>query len=279
VDRETSRSPLFLGRPLPVGRLFVIAGPCVIESESMTLEVASRLKESCGRLGIDLVFKSSYLKANRSSVASYTGPTMEEGLRILSRVHRELGLPVLTDVHSESEVGPVSEVATVLQVPAFLCRQTPLLQAAARKSRTVNVKKGQFLAPEDMERVLEKLRAVRSDGECWVTERGTTFGYRDLVVDMRGIATMRSLPATVVFDVTHALQHPGTGGDRRFARPLARAALAAGADGLFLETHPDPDEALSDAATQLPLASIESFLEEMRDWKRFQGSQVERGRM
>lgn len=268
-----------LGRVLEAGRLFVIAGPCVIESESMTLEVASSLKETCARLEIDLIFKSSYLKANRTSVDSYTGPTMEDGLRILSRVHRDLGLPVLTDVHSETEIPLVAEVATVLQVPAFLSRQTPLLQAAARHSRFVNVKKGQFLAPGDMERVVEKLRAVRPDGEFWLTERGTTFGYRDLVVDMRGIATMTGFCSTVVFDVTHSLQHPGAGGDRRYARPLARAALAAGADGLFLETHPDPERALSDATTQLPLSTCASFLEEMRDWKRFQGSRLERGLM
>jgi 2-dehydro-3-deoxyphosphooctonate aldolase (KDO 8-P synthase) len=273
------RKPSFLGRPLAPERLFVIAGPCVIESEAMTLEVASKLKEICRTLEIDLVFKSSYQKANRSSVTSYTGPPMEKGLAILKRVADEFALPVLTDVHSEAEVGPAARAAKVLQIPAFLCRQTALIQEAARRCATVNVKKGQFLAPQDLVRVLEKLRAVRPDGEYWLTERGTTFGYRDLIVDMRGIEIMRELPATVVFDVTHSLQHPGAGGERRFARTLARAALAAGADGLFLETHPEPERAKSDPTTQLPLSTIPDFLEEMRDWKRLQGSQVSRGRM
>lgn len=257
----------------------MIAGPCVIESEAMSLDVAGRLKEVARKLEIDLVFKSSYRKDNRSSVDSFTGPTMEEGLRILGRVGREFDLPVLTDVHCRLEVEPAAEVASILQIPAFLCRQTRLLQEAARTGRVVNVKKGQFLAPADTARVLEKLRAVRSDGEFWLTERGTSFGYGDLVVDMRGIAVMRGLAATVVFDITHSLQHPGVGGDRRFARPLARAAIAAGADGLFLETHPEPESAMSDATTQLPLSEIEDFLAEMVEWKRLQGRQVRSGRI
>ena len=276
---ETGARARFLGRPCDPDRLFVIAGPCVIETESMTIEVASQLREICGRLGIDLVFKSSYRKDNRSDVQSFTGPEMEDGLRILARVTRELKTPVLTDVHCRLEIEPAAAVATVLQVPAFLSRQSRLLQAAARSGRVVNVKKGQFLAPDDMNRVLEKLRAARPDGEYWLTERGTSFGYHDLTVDMRGIATMRDLPCTVVYDVTHSLQHPGTGGDRRFARPLARAAIAAGADGLFLETHPDPDRALSDATTQLRLDTIADFLEEMQEWKGTQGRQVRRGRI
>ncbi|MBD3162506.1 MAG: 3-deoxy-8-phosphooctulonate synthase [Candidatus Eisenbacteria bacterium] len=269
----------FLGRDLPQDRLFVVAGPCVIESEALALETAERLQETCARLGIALVYKSSYRKANRSDVESYTGPGPEEGLRILSRVREASGLPILTDVHETGEVARAAAVADVLQIPAFLCRQTALLQEAAARARAVNVKKGQFLAPEDMERALEKLRAVRSDGEFWTTERGTSFGYRDLVVDMRGIETMRRFSGTVVFDVTHSLQHPGAGGERRFARPLARAALAAGADGLFLETHPDPDRARSDPKTQLPLAEVPDLLEEMRDWKRLAAEQVTRGRM
>ncbi len=269
----------FLGRPCDPERLFVIAGPCVIESEAMILEVAGRLREIARRLDVDLVFKSSYRKENRTSVDSFTGPPVEEGLRILARVASDIGLPVLTDVHCRLEVGPAAAVASVLQVPAFLCRQTRLLQEAARTGRVVNVKKGQFLAPSDGERILEKLRAESPEGEFWLTERGTTFGYRDLVVDMRGIAIMRGLEATVVFDVTHSLQHPGAGGDRRFARTLARAAIAAGADGLFLETHPDPDAALSDATTQLPLDGVEDFLAEMVEWKRLQGRQVRSGRI
>ena len=274
-----ARAARFLGRDLPPDRLFVIAGPCVIEGESVALETAESLKRTCAELGIELVYKSSYRKANRSDKDSYAGPGIEEGLRILSRVREAAGLPILTDVHSCEEAAPAAEVADVLQIPAFLCRQTALLREAAQCSQVVNVKKGQFLAPEDMERALSKLRAARPDGEFWTTERGTTFGYRDLIVDMRGIATMRRFSNTVVFDVTHSLQHPGSGGQRRFARTLARAALAAGADGLFLETHPDPARALSDAATQLPLAEIADFLEEMRDWKRLAAAQAARGRM
>jgi 2-dehydro-3-deoxyphosphooctonate aldolase (KDO 8-P synthase) len=271
------RIAAFMGSRLAPGRLFVIAGPCVIESEAMTMDVASELKGICARLGVDLVFKSSYRKDNRSALGSFTGPDLEEGLRILARVRSDLGLHVLTDVHCRNEVAPAASAVTVLQIPAFLSRQTRLLQEAARASRIVNVKKGQFLAPDDMGRVLEKLREARPDGEFWVTERGTTFGYHDLVVDMRGFAIMAEMAATVVFDVTHSLQHPGRGGDRRFARPLARAALAAGADGLFVETHPDPDRALSDSTTQLPLASIPAFLEEMMECKASRAEQAKRG--
>jgi 2-dehydro-3-deoxyphosphooctonate aldolase (KDO 8-P synthase) len=269
----------FLGRPLPADRLFVIAGPCVIEGEAMTLDVAAKLKEICARLSVELVFKSSYRKDNRTAIDSFTGPEIDEGLRILARVRDELGLPVLTDVHCRLEVAPAAAVATVLQIPAFLCRQTRLMQDAARTGCVVNVKKGQFLAPADTARVLEKLRAARPEGEYWLTERGTSFGYRDLLVDPRAIATMRDLECTVVYDATHSLQQPGRGGDRRFARPLARAAIAAGADGLFLETHPDPDHALSDPTTQLPLDSIPDFLEEMVEWKTAQAAQVRKGRI
>lgn len=273
------RSPSFLGRPLEPDRLFVIAGPCVIESEAMSFDVAGKLKEICGRLQIDLVFKSSYRKANRSSVDSFVGPEIDEGLRILKSVRTQLEIPVLTDVHTPQEVAAVAEAVDVLQIPAFLSRQTPLLQEAARCSRFVNVKKGQFLAPRDMRRVVEKLHAARPDGECWLTERGTTFGYGDLVVDMRGFEIMRDLPCAIVFDVTHSLQHPGVGGDRRFARTLARAALAAGADGLFLEVHPDPDRALSDSTTQLPVETVADFLDEMRGWKQHAARSVAREQM
>jgi len=279
MHASTEPRARFLGSPCDPECLFVIAGPCVIESEAMTLDVASHLREVCARLGIGLVFKSSYRKDNRSDLRSFTGPAMEDGLRILGRVARELGIPVLTDVHCRLEIEPAARVATVLQVPAFLSRQSRLLQETARSGRVVNVKKGQFLAPDDMPRVLEKLRDARPDGEFWLTERGTSFGYHNLVVDMRGISTMRALACTVVYDVTHSLQHPGVGGDRRFARPLARAAIAAGTDGLFLETHPDPDRALSDPTTQLPLDSIADFLEEMQEWKSIQGRQVRRGRI
>lgn len=257
----------------------MIAGPCVIEGETMTLDVAGQLKQTCSRLGIDLVFKSSYRKDNRTAVGSYTGPDLDEGLRILGRVRDELGIPILTDVHCRLEIAPAAAAATVLQIPAFLCRQTRLMQDAARSGRVVNVKKGQFLAPEDTARILEKLRAANPEGEFWLTERGTSFGYRDLLVDPRSIATMRDLECTVVYDATHSLQQPGRGGDRRFARPLARAAIAAGADGLFLETHPDPERALSDPTTQLPLDSVPDFLEEMLEWKMAQAVQVRRGRI
>ncbi len=267
----------FLGRPCLPGRLFVIAGPCVIESESMTMDVAATLKETCRRLDVDFVFKSSYRKDNRSSVSSFTGPDLDEGLRILSRVRDELAVPVLTDVHCRLEVAPAAAAVSVLQIPAFLSRQTRLLQEAARACGIVNVKKGQFLAPDDMGRVVEKLREARPDGEFWLTERGTTFGYHNLVVDMRGLAVMAAMGCAVVFDVTHSLQHPGQGGDRRFASPLARAAIAAGADGLFFETHPDPERALSDPTTQLPLSSIPSFVEEMREWKSVRGNLERRG--
>jgi 2-dehydro-3-deoxyphosphooctonate aldolase (KDO 8-P synthase) len=260
------------------GELFVIAGPCVIESESMSLDVAGAMRDICKRLGVGYVFKSSYRKENRTSASSFTGGTMEEGLSILSRVRSEIGVPVLTDVHGEAETVPAAGAVDVLQIPAFLCRQTRLLMEAARASAVVNVKKGQFLAPEDGEHTIRKIHSVRPDCEVWLTERGTTFGYRDLVVDMRSMALLREMDCTVVFDVTHSLQHPGIGGDRRFARTLARAALAAGADGLFLETHPDPDRALSDAATQLPLDSMRDFVEEMAAWKRLQGEQARLGR-
>jgi 2-dehydro-3-deoxyphosphooctonate aldolase (KDO 8-P synthase) len=270
------RKVLVLGKRLPPEDLFVIAGPCVLESAAMAFEVAAALKEITSRLGIRLIFKASYRKDNRSDVRSFTGLGDREGLRILRRIHEELDLPILTDVHGLEEIAPASEVASCLQIPAFLSRQTRLLQEAAKASRCVNVKKGQFLAPDDMGRVTEKLRAAVPSVEIWLTERGTTFGYHNLVVDMRGIASMRALGAAVVFDVTHSLQHPGSGGDRRFALPLARAALGAGADGLFFETHPDPPRALSDSTTQLPLRGIGAFLEEMVEWKHLQARSLAR---
>ena len=265
-----------LGRPLAPDELLVIAGPCIIEGEQMLLDIAGELYRVAERLGVRLVVKGSYRKANRSALGSFAGPGDEAGLRALRRVRDELGLPVLTDVHETSEVAAAAEVCTVLQVPAFLSRQTALIQAAVRACPVVNIKKGQFLAPDECGRILDKARAAAPDGEIWLTERGTSFGYHDLVVDMRGFAVLRRLPATVIFDTTHALQHPGTGGDRRFARTLARAAIAAGADGLFLETHPDPKRALSDADTQLPLRGIGAFLDEMVEWKRLQARWIER---
>jgi len=240
-----------------------IAGPCVIESEELALDVARRLAAMSHRLGLPLVYKASFDKANRSSVKSYRGPGMREGLRVLRRVREETRLPILTDVHEPEQCPRAAEVCDVLQIPAFLCRQTDLVLAAARTGRAVNVKKGQFLAPEDARWAVEKAASV-GNHRIFVTERGASFGYHNLVVDMRGFTILHELGIPVVFDVTHSLQLPGggdgtTGGDRRFAEPLARAAVAAGADGLFMEVHPDPERALSDAATQLPFERAEAL--------------------
>jgi 2-dehydro-3-deoxyphosphooctonate aldolase (KDO 8-P synthase) len=244
--------------------LLVIAGPCVVEGAEMCLEVAVRLKTLCAERGLPYVFKASYRKANRSSGRSFAGLPPDEALGVLGRVRREVGVPVLTDVHESAEVPAAAEAADVLQIPAFLCRQTALLEAAARSGRAVNVKKGQFLPPADMRNAVEKLRAAGGE-RILLTERGTSFGYGDLVVDMRGLVVMRELGWPVVFDATHSLQRPGgaeTGGDRRFALPLMRAAVACGVDGLFFECHPDPARARSDAATQLPLGEAAAFLDE-----------------
>ncbi len=241
----------------------VIAGPCVVEDEARTLEIARRLAEIAHRLALPLVFKASFDKANRSSVASYRGPGLAEGLRILAAVRDATGLPVTTDVHEPGQCAAAAEVCAVLQIPAFLCRQTDLLLAAADTGRAVNVKKGQFLAPDDMLRVAEKVWS-RGNRRFSVTERGFSFGYHNLVVDMRSFAVLHEAGLPVIFDVTHSLQLPGggaeTGGDRRFAEPLARAAVAAGADGVFLEVHPDPAAALSDRATQLDPDRAEALL-------------------
>ena len=244
--------------------LLVIAGPCVIESAELCLEVATRLRTLCAARGLPFVFKASSRKANRSSARSFSGLGLDEALAVLDRVRRELGVPVLTDVHEVSEVPAAAAVADALQIPAFLCRQTALLEAAARTGRAVNVKKGQFLAPADMANAVEKLRLAGGE-RILLTERGTSFGYGDLVVDLRGLVVMRGLGWPVVFDATHSLQRPGgaeTGGERRFAFPLMRAAVACGGDGLFFECHPDPARARSDAATQLPLEQAAAFLDQ-----------------
>jgi 2-dehydro-3-deoxyphosphooctonate aldolase (KDO 8-P synthase) len=242
----------------------VIAGPCVIESEERTLAAADAVAAIAKRLGLALVFKASFDKANRSSIRSFRGPGLDEGLRILAEARRRTGLPLLTDVHEPEQCEPAAAVVDVLQIPAFLCRQTDLLVAAARTGRAVNVKKGQFMAPGDMRRVVEKIRSAGND-RVTVTERGASFGYQNLVVDMRAFEWMKRDGIPVIYDVTHSLQLPGagdegTGGQRDFAEPLARAAVAAGAQGVFLEVHPDPASALSDRETQLPPDRAERLL-------------------
>ncbi len=244
--------------------LVVIAGPCMLESRELALRTAAAAAAACARLGLPFIFKSSYLKANRTSAGSPVGPGLEAGLSILAEVRAAVGAPVLTDVHSPEEAGAAAAVADVLQVPAFLCRQSALLAACGATGKVVNIKKGQFLEPAAMARAADKARAAGAAGVL-LTERGTFFGYGDLVVDFRSFAVMRESGWPVVFDVTHSLQRPAgavTGGDRRHAPALARAAVAAGVDALFIETHPDPDKALSDAATQWPLGQLRPLLED-----------------
>lgn len=242
--------------------LVLIAGPCVIEEEERVLRIASGLKEACAARGVPLIFKASFDKANRTSGGAYRGPGLAEGLRILRRVRDALGLPVTTDVHEPGQAAVAAEVVDLLQVPAFLCRQTDLLRACAETGRPVNVKKGPFLAPEDLAHAIDKARGA---GGVAVTERGTTFGYHDLVVDFRSLVRMRALGVPVVFDATHSTQRPAglgaaSGGDRSLAPPLARAAVAVGVDAIFAEVHDDPAVARSDAASQLPLAAVPALL-------------------
>jgi len=253
-DNPATIGPYRCGRGQP---LLVIAGPCVIESESLVLEVAGVLSELAARLPIRLVFKASFDKANRTSVDSYRGPGLERGLAVLRRVHESTGLPVTTDVHESAQAPAAAEVCALLQIPAFLARQTDLLAAAAQTGRAVHVKKGQFMAPWDMKHVVAKLEAFGCRNVL-LGERGTFFGYGRLVNDMRSIPQMQALGAPVIFDATHSVQEPGglggaTGGNRAMVEPLARAALALGADGLFFETHPNPDAALSDGPNMVPL--------------------------
>jgi 2-dehydro-3-deoxyphosphooctonate aldolase (KDO 8-P synthase) len=242
------------------GGLVMIAGPCVIESEALALEVAWALKEFAEQLSLPLVFKSSYDKANRTSVDSFRGPGLAGGLEVLARVRQEVGLPVLSDVHRVDEVGPAARVLDVLQIPAFLCRQTDLVLAAAATGKPVNIKKGQFLAPWDMAPVVAKA-ASAGHRKLLLTERGTSFGYNNLVVDFRGLAIMKNLGYPVILDVTHSVQLPGglggsSGGQREFIPLLARAGVAAGVDGLFMEVHPEPDKALCDGPNSLPLKDV-----------------------
>ncbi|MEJ2309526.1 MAG: 3-deoxy-8-phosphooctulonate synthase [Gammaproteobacteria bacterium] len=248
---------------------FLIAGTCVIESEQMALETASALKEITGELGIPFIYKSSFDKANRSSHESHRGPGMEEGLRILQRVRDDLGLPVLTDVHEDTPLDEVAEVVDVLQTPAFLCRQTNFILNVARQGKPVNIKKGQFLAPWDMKNVVDKARSTGND-RIMVCERGVSFGYNTLISDMRGLAVMRETGCPVVFDATHSVQQPGgqgtsSGGERQHVPVLARAAIAAGISGLFMETHPDPEHALSDGPNSWPLDRIRALLTTLRE--------------
>ncbi|MFN8736842.1 MAG: 3-deoxy-8-phosphooctulonate synthase [Betaproteobacteria bacterium] len=250
--------------------VFLIAGTCVVESETMAVETAGTLKEITGRLGIPFIYKSSYDKANRSSGRSFRGPGMEEGLRILSEVRRQVGVPVLTDVHTEDEVPEVADVVDVLQTPAFLCRQTDFIRACAISGKPVNIKKGQFLAPGDMKNVIDKARdaareAGLSEDRFMACERGASFGYNNLVSDMRSLAIMRDTGAPVVFDATHSVQLPGgqgssSGGQREVVPVLARAAVAVGVAGLFMETHPDPKNAKSDGPNAVPLHRMDALL-------------------
>jgi 2-dehydro-3-deoxyphosphooctonate aldolase (KDO 8-P synthase) len=251
--------------------LFLIAGPCVIESEQMAMDTAGRLKEICAAAGVNFIYKSSYDKANRSSGKSFRGLGMDEGLRILSEVKQRIGVPVITDIHSIDEIAAVSAVADVLQTPAFLCRQTDFIQAVAASGRPVNIKKGQFLAPGDMKNVVNKAKDANGGADTiMVCERGVSFGYNTLISDMRGLATMRETGCPVVFDATHSVQQPGgqgdrSGGQREFVPVLARAAVAVGIAGLFAETHPDPANAMSDGPNAWPLHLMQELLETLRD--------------
>ncbi|WP_341918496.1 3-deoxy-8-phosphooctulonate synthase [Polaromonas sp. YR568] len=257
---------------------FLIAGPCVVESEQLQMDTAGTLKEITASLGIPFIFKSSYDKANRSSGTTFRGPGMEKGLEILAKVKRELNLPILTDVHSESEIAAVAAVVDVLQTPAFLCRQTDFIRAVAQSGKPVNIKKGQFLAPGDMKNVIDKARAAArekglNEDNFMACERGASFGYNNLVSDMRSLAIMRETGAPVVFDATHSVQLPGgqgtsSGGQREMVPVLARAAVAVGIAGIFMETHPDPAKAMSDGPNAVPLKHMKALLETLLELDR-----------
>ena len=252
----------------PAKSFFLIAGPCVLETEAAATAIAKHLMELTLDLNIPLIFKASFDKANRTSGKSFRGPGLKKGVAILGRIKHRFGCPVTTDVHDAAQVAEAAQVIDLLQIPAFLCRQTDLLVAAAKSGRAVNVKKGQFLAPQDVDNIAAKLQAAGCH-EQFITERGTTFGYHNLVVDMRGLAQMRSAGHRVIFDATHSVQQPGghgtsTGGDRTMAPVLARAAVAVGVSGLFLETHPNPDQSPSDGANMIPLAEMEGLLRTLK---------------
>ncbi len=254
----------------PTAPFFLIAGPCVIESEEMALSTASALKEMTDKLGIPFIYKSSFDKANRTSSASIRGPGREKGLAILAKVRERIGTPVLTDVHTVEDVLVAAEIVDVLQTPAFLCRQTDLIQAAATYGKVVNIKKGQFLSPQEMQHVVDKAQAASQEAVIMVCERGASFGYNNLVVDMRGLEIMKTTGCPVVFDATHSVQLPGaaggkSGGQREYVPVLSRAAVAVGVAGLFMETHPDPDKAFSDGPNAWPLSRMERLLGQLME--------------
>ena len=258
-----------IGRGVTVGGSapLLMAGPCVIESEALCVEIGRELKQQCDRLGIQYVFKASYDKANRTSLSSFRGPGLDAGCKILESVAQDLDVPIVTDVHAVDQVESVAKIADIIQIPAFLCRQTDLLLEAGRSGRAVNIKKGQFLAPEHMRGPIEKVLSTGNE-RVLATERGTTFGYGALVVDMLSLATMRGFGVPVIFDATHAVQQPGddeTGGNRTDAALLMRSAAAVGVDGFFAETHPDPERALSDGATSIPLGEMYDLLESAKE--------------
>ena len=271
----------------PTQPFFLIAGPCVVESEQLQVDVAGQLKEITAALGIPFIFKSSYDKANRSSGTSFRGPGMDKGLDILAKVKRELNVPIITDVHTEAEVPHVASVVDVLQTPAFLCRQTDFIRACAQSGKPVNIKKGQFLAPHDMKNVIDKARAAAAEKGLstdvfMACERGASFGYNNLVSDMRSLAIMRETNAPVVFDATHSVQLPGgqgtsSGGQREFVPVLARAAMAVGVSGVFMETHPDPAHALSDGPNAVPLKHMRELLETLKALDEIAKRQAQQG--
>jgi len=274
--KEVRIGPVTLGGRRP---LALIAGPCVIESEGACLEVAARLKELTRSLGIPLIFKSSYDKANRSSLSSFRGPGLDRGLKVLGRVKRELEIPVLSDVHRFEEVKEAAQVLDVLQVPAFLCRQTDFVLAVAQAGKGINVKKGQFLAPWDLQNIVEKIESA-GNRSILLTERGASFGYNNLVADMRSLVILRQTGYPVIYDVTHSLQLPGglgtsSGGQREYIPPLARAGVAAGIDGLFMEVHPNPSEALCDGPNSQPLKEVRPLLEQLMALDRIVKTQKE----
>lgn len=267
---EKYNYPVTISDNISIGgdKLVLFAGPCVIEGEEICLEIAKKVKEITDKLDISYIFKASFDKANRTSIKSFRGQGMEEGLEVLKTVKAELGLPIITDIHESYQAAQVAEVADVLQIPAYLCRQTDLLIAAAETGKTIKIKKGQFMSPEDMQYAVNKVKEAGNNNVI-LTERGTTFGYNNLVVDVRSLPIMRQY-APVVFDVTHSIQRPGgaggkSAGDKQFAPYLAKAAAAAGVDGFFIETHPEPEKALSDGPNMIPLGEMEEFLKGLKE--------------